>query len=211
MELDIRNIGVDEVNRQIRDLESNAEEIIIVNASRDDLVLPGLRHAIKIRIEGSLGDYCIVANERADIQVSGNVGSAAGEGVRGGSIVVREHAGEALGAFGFGGLVAVYGSAGPRCAVALQGADVVVRGNVASQAAMNMRSGTLVIGGSAGKDLGLGMTGGTIFMRGEAESVAEHLESVRMKEPDRFRISLLMLKAGIKTSGADFRVYKVAK
>jgi methylamine---glutamate N-methyltransferase subunit B len=211
MELDIRKIGVEEVNRRLRELETSSEEIVVTNASRDDLVLPGLRHAVKIRIEGSLGDYCIVANERAEVQVSGSVGVAAGEGVRGGSIVIRENAGESLGAFGYGGLITVYGSTGSRCAVALQGADIVVRGNVGSHAAMNMRSGTLVIGGSAGKDLGIGMTGGTIFMRGEADSVGDHLEMVRMKEPDRFRISLLMLKAGIKTSGADFRVYKVAK
>jgi methylamine---glutamate N-methyltransferase subunit B len=106
--------------------------------------------------------------------------------------------------------VAIYGSAANRCAVGLQGADIVVRGNVGDQAAMNMSSGTVVIGGSAGKDLGIGMTGGTIFLRGEADSIADHLEIVRMKEPDRFRLSLLMLKAGIKSSGVDFRVYKVA-
>jgi glutamate synthase domain-containing protein 3 len=108
-----------------------------------------------------------------------------------------------------GGLIAVYGSAGMRVGVSLQGADVLIRGNAGADVGFGMRSGTIIIGGSAGPNLGRGMRGGTIYVRGEATDVCSDIEEVRMREPDRLKLGLLLMKSGIKSSsGKEFRVYR---
>jgi hypothetical protein len=73
MEFDLRKLGVDEVNRLLRELPPGKDEIVVHHASSDDLVGLGLQNAIQVRFEGSLGDYCFAANEKADLQVIGSV------------------------------------------------------------------------------------------------------------------------------------------
>ncbi len=213
MNLDIRQLGSVEFNRQIQILteKPDVSAIEVVGCDGQDLVGLTLNSPIPLRFQGSLGDYCFAASQRAMIEVHGDIGSAAALGIRGGAIVVRGNAADSFGAFGKSGLASVYGRAGDRCAVGLRGAEIVVRGNVGADAGFFMHDGTLVIGGSAGTSLGAQMVGGTIFLRGEAASVAEHLHVVRMKESDRFQLSLLMLKAGIKSTGVEFRMYRVAR
>jgi len=161
-----------------------------------------------IVFDGDLGDYCLSHFRGADVEVRGNIANGASQSLQSGTIIVRGHAGDSLAAYGTGGMVAVYGNAGRRAAVALDGADVLVRGSVGSQAAYKMISGSLIIGGTAGPELGKGMTGGVIYIRGEPESLDSHLKEVRMREADRMRIGMILLKAGIKSTGREFRVFR---
>jgi glutamate synthase domain-containing protein 3 len=72
-----------------------------------------------------------------------------------------------------------------------------------------MQSGTLVIGGNAGENLGHQLRGGSIYIRGEAKSISPDIEEARLREPDRLKLSLLLMKAGIKASALkEFRVYR---
>jgi glutamate synthase domain-containing protein 3 len=73
-----------------------------------------------------------------------------------------------------------------------------------------MTDGTLLVFGKAGAMLGQDMTGGTIYVAGEVESMAPQIEVVRLRESDRLRIGLLLLKSGLKAEARDFRVLKVA-
>jgi formylmethanofuran dehydrogenase subunit C len=108
-----------------------------------------------------------------------------------------------------GGLSVVLGDAAEQVAASLRGAAVLVRGNVGQQAGFRMRSGTLVIGGDAGPGLGHQLTGGRIYIRGEAKDITPDLEECRLREPDRLKLSLLLLKAGLKASALkEFRVYR---
>jgi glutamate synthase domain-containing protein 3 len=110
---------------------------------------------------------------------------------------------------GTGGLITVYGSAKDRVGVSLRGADVLIRGNAGADVAQGMTSGTIIIGGTAGEKMGQGMTGGTIFLRGDAADISPDIEEFRLREPDRLKLGLLLLKAGIKsTAGKEFRVFR---
>ena len=116
---------------------------------------------------------------------------------------------EVTGAFSRGGLITLLGNAGRRVGAGMCGGEIVVKGSIGSQAAMEMTAGTLLIFGNAGAMLGQDMLGGTIYLRGKAASLAPQLEECRLKEADRLRIGLLLLKSGVQGDARDFRVLKV--
>ncbi len=81
-------------------------------------------------------------------------------------------------------------------------------GNVGDEAGCAMTSGAMVIQGDAGEHFGLNATGGVIYLRGQPKSIAPNISDRRMKEPDRFRLSLILARANITANAKDFRVYK---
>jgi glutamate synthase domain-containing protein 3 len=184
------------------------QNVSVVGAKGQDYIGSGIRGVHSITIQGSIGDFGMCSFGDGECNVDGNVGSFFGHSIHSGILVVRGNALHCVGAMGVGGLITIYGNAGDRVAIGMQGADVMIRGSVADYAGLGMQSGSIVVGGNAGHHLGKAMRGGTIYLRGEAESVSEDVEERRLREPDRLKIGLLMLKAGIKITGKEFRVFR---
>lgn len=198
--------------QKIRDSKvSDETQLAFLQCKGADFLGCGLRAKGTVQFHGDLGDFACMSFRTADATVEGSVGNFFGHSIHSGSITVRGHAKNGVGTLGTGGLISIYGNASDRVAAGLQGADIVVRGSVGSLAGLGMREGSLVIGGNAGADLGRGMRAGTIYLRGDAESISPDIEEVRMREPDRLKIGLLMLKAGIKSAGKEFRVFRPAQ
>lgn len=197
-----------EINEEIFRSASSESKLILDGATGQDSVLANIEIDAKIEVNGDLGDYCFLANQLATIEIHGDVECSIGQGIAGGNIIVWGNAGVASGSFARDGWLAIYGTTGPRSAVGMTGGEVIIRGSAGPFAGWKMRGGTLVIGGNAGADLGSEMEGGLIFVRGEVESLAEGVEEFRLKEGDHFKLGLLMLKAGIKAAGKDFRGFR---
>lgn len=191
------------INRSLLPMVS----VDIQGARGQDFVGAGFRNISEVAVQGTIGDFGFCSFGDGECQVEGNVGHFFGHSIASGIIIVRGHVKRSVGALGTGGLIAIYGNAGDRAAVGMQGSDVVIRGSVANYAGLGMQSGTLIVGGSAGLHLGHGMRGGTIYIRGEAESISSDIEEHRIREPDRLKIGMLMLKSSIKLVGKEFRVY----
>ena len=185
-----------------------AVSVTITGARGQDFVGAGLRDVSEVSVQGAIGDFGFCSFGDGDCNVEGNVGSFFGHSIASGIIVVRGHAKKSVGALGAGGLIAIYGNVGERAAVGMQGADIVVRGSVSNYAGLGMQSGTLIVVGSAGLHLGHGMRGGTIYIRGEAESISPDIEEQRLREPDRLKVGMLMLKSSFKSVGKEFRVFR---
>ena len=189
------------------DRDSNLD-IELTDALGQDFIGSGLRDVSIVRVIGNLGDFAFCSFGDGQAEVAGDAGAYLGHSFHSGILVLQGNAKDNVGAIACGGTIAVLGNAGARLGIGMQGADLVVRGSVGNQAGLGMREGMIVVGGNAGKDLGLRMAGGTIYLRGDAESISDDIEEHRMREPDRLKIGLLMLKAGIKASGKEFRVYR---
>jgi glutamate synthase domain-containing protein 3 len=220
-EMDARVIPLEGIDWRRFQNELIAEQRDIDKASDDDLrkilfgpckgeslVASGWQLKNPIAFDGNLGDYCLSHFCGTEADVIGNIGHCGAQSIQSGAVIIRGHAGNAVSAYGVSGLVAVYGNAGKRAAVALDGADVLIRGSVGTQAAYAMRSGSLIVGGSAGAELGKNMLGGVIYIRGDVASTASHLQEVKMREPDRMRLGLILLNAGVKSTGREFRVFR---
>ena len=196
---------------QANDLSSPHISVTLTNARGQDFIGAGLRNVSQVIVKGSIGDFGFCSFGDGQSLVEGNVGDFFGHSIATGMLIVQGHAKDAVGAIGSGGLIAIYGNAQDRVAVGMQGADIVVRGSVRNYAGCGMQSGTLIIGGSAGLLLGQGMSGGSIYIRGESESISRDVEEQRLREPDRLKIGMLMLKSNIKSSGKEFRVFRAVR
>jgi glutamate synthase domain-containing protein 3 len=203
------------VARRMQSHEEHAVEqslqFKISGASGQDFVGAGLRGVAKVSVEGSLGEFCFCSFGEGDCFIEGKVGAYFGHSMQSGILIVHGHASHSVGALARGGTIAIYGNASDRAAIGMQGADLVIRGSVGDFAGLGLQSGSLIIGGNAGKELGKGMKAGAIYIRGDAESISSDVEEQRVREPDRLKIGLVLLKAGIKSAGKDFRVYRSAK
>jgi len=182
--------------------------IRIEGVAKQDSFGAGLQGIGSLEIHGELGDFGLCALHDCECRVDGNVGDFFCHSLKSGLVIVKGHAKNSLGALGWGGFLAIYGNAGNCLAVGLQGSEVVVRGSTGDFACLGMQSGCVVIGGNVGHELGKGMRGGTIYLRGDAESISSDIEEIRVREPDRLKIGLLMIKAGIKSAGKEFRMYR---
>lgn len=180
----------------------------ISGARGQDFIGSGFRGISEVEVHGTIGDFGFCSFGDGECQIEGNVGDFFGHSIASGILVVRGHAKRSVGALGAGGLIAIYGNAGDRAGIGMQGADIVIRGSVANHAGLGMQRGTLIVGGSAGQHLGQGMRGGTIYLRGEAESISPDIDEQRLREPDRLKIGMLMLKSNINNVGKEFRVFR---
>jgi len=207
--IDMKQVSVPELNARLSEFEEG-DEISIDGCSGQDFLLNGNQSAAKFSLRGDVGDFSFLAFGQGDATLFGNTGNFLAHSIQSGMITIKGNLSDAGAALGTAGLLSIHGNAGHRLGLALQGAEIVVRGNVGDLTAVAMRSGTIIIGGNAGKEFGKGVHGGTIYIRGEVESVSPEVEEVRLREPDKLKIGLLLLKAGIKSAGRDFRVFRSA-
>lgn len=189
--------------------ENTLPEIVFQGASGQDFLGAGLSNLHSVVVKGHAGKLAFCGMDDCECTLDGNAGDFFGHSLASGLLICKGSVANGAGAMARSGLIAVYGSAGDRTAISLRGGDVLIRGNVGAFAGMNMRQGTLMIGGAAGQGLGSGMRGGVIFLRGDADNISPDIEEHRLREPDRLKLGLLLLKAGIKpTAGREFRVFR---
>ena len=189
--------------------DDDAIYVVLLTTQGCDFVGCGLKDLLKAETGASVGAYGFANTDNCECVVQGNAGDYFGHSQVSGTLTVMGSVSDSLGAMATGGLNVVLGDAGNRAGVSLRGADLLVRGDVGSHAGYRMESGTLVIGGNAGPNLGAQMRGGSIYIRGEAQSISSDIEEARLREPDRLKLSLLLMKAGIRASALkEFRVYR---
>jgi len=209
--LDSTQLSPRQLMERLRAVESEASVQIELGGAEG--VAPaglcsGLAEHIQVEIMGSVGDFCYTLGAEAALEIRGRAGDCLGHSMLSGQVTVHGPAGRCVAAYARGGFVAVLGQAGECCGLGLQGADVLVRSRTGDKAGWGMRGGTLVLGNGAGEELGAGMSGGVIYVRGEVKSKSSSVRVERFKDTDALRLSLLLARAGIKASGAEFKVYR---
>ena len=206
--LDLRSLGRGAINAHLRGLDEHSPPVSLIGAAGQSGLATALAQPIRVTVSGNIGAFFGMLNAGADLEIAGDVGLGCGHSMTEGSVLVRGHAGAAIGAFARGGFVGVHGTAKEDSGLGLRGADIVIRQSVGPRAGHAMRRGNLVLGSDAGPELGKDCVGGTIYLRGEAASIASGLREVRMRESDAVRLGLLLVRAGIKGTAKDFRVYR---
>jgi glutamate synthase domain-containing protein 3 len=189
-------------------LSGSEEKLTMVDVTgvdRQHHALMRLNHAVRVNLEGNLGDYAFARNSEADIRLTGNVGHGAGEGMSSGAIRIRGNAGVGAGAAMTGGTLAIYGSAGDRCGAAMRGGGIFVRGEVGDDSGVGALGGMLVIGGNAGSNLGDAASNITIFIRGTAKSLANGVTEAPLRKREQLRLGLLLINASIRGDAKEFR------
>ncbi len=194
-----------------RSQPAGAGPMELIAPARLDALLSGLDRAWQLRLPAAVGDYALVGLSQAEIELAGDAGHAVAMGMRSGRLLITGQVGDACGAYATGGSLAVYGTAGDRCGLANSGADILVRGHSGAQAGFGMRGGSLVLGNGTGPELGEGMVGGQLFVRGPIDSVSDSVRQIRMRDPHKLRLSLLLAGARLKADLDQFALYQTRR
>lgn len=199
-----------ELADRLRELEDDATVELTGHVPHIDQagLCSGLHQRLTVEVSGDVGDFFFFLGAEAILDVRGHAGDYVGHSMQSGRITVTGNVNRSAAAYASGGFLAILGQAGERCGEALSGADVFVRSRAGNQAGYGMRAGTLVLGNGCGEMLGAEMSGGVIYVRGEVASKSSGLRLDRMKDADSMRLSLLLARAGIKSTGRDFQVFR---
>ncbi len=192
--------------------EASASEFSVLHPSGKHNLAVGLMAPLVVRIEGHAGYYCGGMNQRATIEVTGNVSSGVGENMMSGRIVVGGTASQAAAATAHGGLLIVRGDAGARCGISLKGADVVVEGSVGQASGFMAQSGRLLVCGDAGDALGDSLYEAKIFVRGNVAGLGADCIEKEMRPEHLDEVQTLLAAAGRDDlTPSDFRRYGSAR
>jgi glutamate synthase domain-containing protein 3 len=206
---DLRLETMRNLNQALHDAETGSFRVI--NPQGAHAVASGIKSAITVDIEGSVGYYCAGMHQLGTVRVTGNAGTGLAENLMSGTVHITGSATMSAGATGHGGLLIVEGNAGSRCGISMKGVDIVVGGNVGHMSAFMAQSGNMVVLGDAAADLGDSMYEAHIFVRGDVESLGDDCVAKEMR-PDHLKtITRLLAASGLDAASADFKRYGSAR
>src|SRR5262245_36774925 len=119
-----------EINRAIKAaITADDRDIVVTNpAARHNIGVGILQHG-KLRIEGSVGYYCMGLCDGPEAEINGSAGWGLAENLMSGKIVLHGNAGNSAAASIRGGTVIVHGHAGARAGISMKGGTLVIGGN----------------------------------------------------------------------------------
>jgi glutamate synthase domain-containing protein 3 len=204
MEIDCSGKETREINRQIKAWSAVDEaEIVLRNpAARHNLAV-GLLQPCRMRIDGSVGYYCVGLSDGPDVEIRGSAGWGLAENLMSGRVVLHGNAGNSAAASIRGGLVVVHGDAGARAGIAMKGGALVVGGDAGYMVGFMLQKGDIIICGSAGDALGDSMYEGRIFVGGEIASLGNDAVLEELTPEDRSFLEATLGRAGLNQQGVE--------
>jgi methylamine---glutamate N-methyltransferase subunit B len=193
--LDVRALGVTEVNKRLRGL-ADGSEVTLTNTWGAHNLGVGLTGRIRITVEGNAGYYLAGLCDGPDFVVVGSVGWGVAENLMSGTVRVQGNVSESAAASAHGGLVIVEGDASSRAAISLKGGTLVVAGNVGHMSAFMAQAGTILVGGDAGDSLGDSLYEAVVYVGGRIRSLGADARVEDLLESDVARVQELCTAAG---------------
>ena len=211
--LDLRELGLREVNRRLQGREGGANETswTVTHPMGGHAIACGLDRPVSVDVRGHVGFYCAGMNREAEVTVHGHAGVGVAENMMSGTVRVKGNASQSAGATGHGGLLVIEGDASSRCGISMKGVDIVVGGSVGHMSAFMAQVGHLVICGDAGEALGDSIYEAILYVRGSVESLGADCVEKPMTEAHLETLAALLDRAGIDADPADFRRYGSAR
>ena len=166
-ELSCTERSVREINREMRSLLADGEEVVVTS--------PGARHNLgvalldsgRVTFEGSVGYYCGGLSDGAVIRVKGSAGWGLAESMLSGEVTAEGNAGNSAGAAMRGGSVVIHGDSGARTGVSIKGGLILVAGNCGYMSGFMGQKGTMIICGDTGEGFADSMYETVCFVGGE--------------------------------------------
>lgn len=192
VEIDGSELGVREINVQLRRLATEHPDIRLVHpAARHNLGV-GLTESVRLTIAGSAGYFCAGLADGPQVRVEGNVGWGFGDNLMNGRLEVLGDAGAVCGIGMRDGAILIRGNIGSRAGQVMKGGSIVCAGNAGFRAGSMMMGGTLIILGDAGDDVGEFMMDGEIYVAGKMPSIGKDAQEVALRPEDAPRVRAIL-------------------
>jgi len=192
VQIDARGKSVTEINRRVRSLAQQGEEIAIEHPDARHLLCVGLLAHATVTLRGSAGYFCGGLSDGPTLHVLNNAGWGLGDNLLSGTIIVRQHASAIPGVGMRNGTLVVKGDLGSRAGQVMKGGLILCGGRANFMAGYMMMGGRIVICGDSGRGVGQDMINGAIYVGGRVEELGADAELVDItpEEEDELRALL---------------------
>ncbi|MGD9058257.1 MAG: glutamate synthase [Desulfobacterales bacterium] len=205
--LDISGMPTLEVNRKLRELVEQDDEITIENPHSVHNFATALKAKAKITVEGSTGFYTGGFLQGPTIHIKGNTGLYTGDNMGSGEIIIEMNTGSNCAPSMVGGTIVIKGHSGSRAGWGMKGGNLIVCGNVGMWSGKMTLGGRIIVLGKVGTGIGESMYDGMIHVLDpEVEDKLGGNVTVKpIADAEKKEVETLFKKYGIEHSVDSFR------
>lgn len=198
IKIDAQGMEIREINRAIRRLAEEHEEIVVRNPAARHHLGVGLLRPVRLLLDGSVGYFCAGLCDGPRVEITNNAGWCLGDNLMSGSILVQRNAGSAAGSAMRGGTIVIRGNMGSRAGQVMKGGTLLCLGNTGFMLGYNLMGGRIVVLGDAGEGTGEWIIDGAIFVGGRVASLGHDATRAEPTEEDHAFLQELLAGQGLE-------------
>ncbi len=205
--IDIAGMSTLEVNRKLRELIQQEEEIIVQNPRSIHNFGTALKGKGTIWVEGSTGFYTGGFLAGPTIVVRGNTGLYTGDNMSAGEIIVEMNTGSNCAPSMVWGTIVVRCHSGSRAGWGMKGGTLIVFGNVCMWSGKMTLGGRIIVLGEVGQGIGESMYNGVIHVLDPRveEKLGGNVRVIPIQDGEKRQVESLFKKYGIERGVDDLR------
>jgi glutamate synthase domain-containing protein 3 len=207
VDLDITGMSTGDVNKKLRELLQQDEDIEVRNPHSIHNFATALKGKGTITVEGSTGFYTGGFLEGPTLVIKGNTGLYTGDNMGAGEIIVEMNTGSNCAPSIVGGTIVVKGHSGSRAGWGMKGGNLIVCGNVGLWSGKMILDGRIVVLGQVGKGIGESMYNGVIHVLDPEveDKLGGNVTLIPIEDKEKKELEALFKKYGIERGVDDFR------
>jgi glutamate synthase domain-containing protein 3 len=205
--LNIAGMSTQEVNRKLRELIQQDDEIIVEKPHSVHNFATALKGKGTVTVMGSTGFYTGGFLQGPTTIIKGNTGLYTGDNMSAGEIIVEMNSGSNCAPSMVGGTVVVKGHSGSRAGWGMKGGNLIICGNVGMWSGKMTLGGRIIILGKVGVGIGESMYNGIIHVLDPdiENKLGGNVSLIPIPEKEKSEVAALFKKYGIEQSVEDFR------
>jgi len=198
--LDISGMSSSEVNRRLKELVQDNDEITVANPHSVHNFATALKGNATITVEGSTGFYTGGFLNGPSTIIKGNTGWYTGDNMGAGEIIIEMNTGSNCAPSLVGGTIVVKGHSGSRAGWGMKGGNLIVCGNVGMWSGKMTLGGRIVCLGEVGRGIGESMYKGIIHVLDPAveDKLGGNVTVKPIDDPEKDAVAALFSKYGIE-------------
>ncbi len=205
--LDIAGMSTRDVNRKLRELIRQDDDIVVENPHSVHNFATALKGKRTVSVEGSTGFYTGGFLQGPAIIIKGNTGLYTGDNMSAGEIIVEMNTGSNCAPSMVGGTIVVRGHSGSRAGWGMKGGNLIVCGNVGLWCGKMTLGGRIIFLGKIGKGIGESMYNGVIHVLDpEVENkLGGNVTLISIEDKEKKAVEALFKKYNIEQGVDDFK------
>lgn len=205
--LDIAGMSSRDVNRKLKEVIRQDQEIIIENPHSVHNFATALKGEGTIAVQGSTGFYTGGFLEGPILKIKGNTGWYTGDNMKAGEIIIEMNTGSNCGPSMLGGTILVKGNSGSRAGLGMKGGNLIICGQAGRWTGYMTLGGRIIVLGTMGPVIGESMYNGVIHTLDPAveEKLGGNATLIPISDEEKRVLETLFKKYGLEQGVENFR------
>ncbi len=205
--LDIAGMSSRDVNRKLKEVIGQGQEIIIEHPHSIHNFATALKGEGTVTTLGSTGFYTGGFLEGPTLIIKGNTGWYTGDNMKSGEIIIEMNTGSNCGPSMLGGTILVKGSSGSRAGLGMKGGNLIILGNVGRWTGYMTLGGRIIVLGEIGPVIGESMYNGVIHTLDPTaeEKLGGNAALIPISDEEKRAVEGLFKKYGLEQGVENFR------